>query len=569
MIMRRTKDETCVVIVGGGASGMATAIYLAIAGIESTIVERRTEISDHPRAHYVNTRTTELLYQLGVYEEVCKEALPSEYMPHNLLEMVGGQSAEDRAATSPAMVQSLAQDIIEHALEELLQTRFADKCRVLRGVTCENIHQDKDGVSGDFVRLDGTKFALHSRFLVGADGSNSVIRKALGIEMIGDPQLDRVLNIYFHGNVVGPNEAPSLGKMSADPKLKGAFINMDGKERFTFQYLLEDNESAEEFDLTRCEDIVRRAGKVPPDRPIDIQAVKPWTMSALVAERFRDGSVFLVGDAAHAFPPSGGFGLNSGYADAHGLAWKLALAINGHAGPNLLDTYEIERQPIAYFNTIQSFRNAVSMNLRGEAKPFNVSVENMAVIQARATKSLVSIASTLDPDDDELQMIELLEHGGAIGQEIGYSYIGSPVIVDDGSERIAMPVHQFRANANPGSRAPHLWLRTATRRISSIELFVDEFVLLTGIAGQAWRAAALSMAEPRLVKVVSIGAGQDYELEDGASFIDLYGIEQDGAVLVRPDGHVSFRRRNVSDDPIAELIRAMAKSKGYSGASSP
>jgi putative polyketide hydroxylase len=560
--MTITSHDAGVVIVGGGASGMATAIYLSIAGIHSIIVERRTEISDHPRAHYVNTRTTELLYQLGVYDKVCKEALPSEYMPYNLLQMVGGQSAEDREATSPAMVQSVAQDTIEHALEELLQTRFADYCTIIRGASCEKI-QRHDDVSGDFMAQDGVGFTLRSKFLVGADGSNSIVRQALGITMIGDPQLDRVLNIYFHGNVVGPGEAPSLGKMSSDRELKGAFINMDGKERFTFQYLLEEDERVEDFDHARCEDIVRRASKVASDRPIDIRAVKPWTMSALVAERFRDGPVFLVGDAAHAFPPSGGFGLNSGFADAHGLAWKLALAINGNAGPHLLDSYEVERQPIAFFNTIQSFRNAVSMNLRGEAKPFNVSVETMAVIQKRATTSLVSVASTLDPDDDDLQMIELMEHGGAIGQEIGYSYIGSPVIVDDGSERVVMPVHQYQANANPGSRAPHLWLQAGDQRISTIELFVDEFVLLTGNVGQTWRAAAQSIVEPIRLKVLSIGTDQDYEVENAASFTDVYGIEDDGAVLVRPDGHVSFRSRNSVADPVAALTRALAKSTGH------
>lgn len=549
-----------VVIVGGGPTGLACSIYLAIAGIRSAIIERRTEINGHPRAHYVNTRTTELFHQLGIYDALIPDALPGEYMSYNLLEMMGGLSFTDRVKLSPAIVQSVAQDVVEAVMERKRET-FGDLITLMRGIGCDRVENGDEGVALHLSREDGSQFALNARYVVAADGAHSPIRKQLGIEMIGDPELDRVMNIYFHGDIVKPGNFPSLGGMSEDEVIKGAFINMDGKTRYCFQYLVEPGDVLEDFTPERCEEIIRRASRMPAERPVEIKSVKPWTMSALVAERFRDRSVFLVGDAAHAFPPSGGFGLNSGVQDAHNLAWKLALALAGKAGPALLDSYEIERQPVAFLNTAQSFRNAASMNLRGDAKPFNVSLETMAMIDARATKSVVSVAATLPPGD-ERDFMDLMEHGGAMGQELGFSYVGSPVIVDDGAERPAITVADYVPNASPGARAPHMWLEKDGDRVSTIELFADRFVLLLGTDGEGWRDAAAAADLPFAIRVIAIGPGLDYAAADDADFEALYGIGNDGALLVRPDGHVAFRSAGLPDDPKAALDQAAAIAAG-------
>ena len=549
-----------VVIVGGGPTGIACSIYLAIAGVRSAIVERRTEINGHPRAHYVNTRTTELFHQLGIYQDLLPEALPGEYMSYNLLEMMGGLSFPDRLKLSPAIVQSVAQDIVEAVMERKRAT-FGDLITMMRGVACDQIENGDDGVTVHLSREDGSQFRLTARYLVAADGAHSPIRNQLGIAMIGDPELDRVMNIYFHGDIVKPGNFPSLGGMSEDEVIKGAFINMDGKTRYCFQYLVEPGDEPEHFTPERCEEIVRRASRMPAERPVEIKSVKPWTMSALVAERFRDRSVFLVGDAAHAFPPSGGMGLNSGVHDAHNLAWKLALALAGKAGPALLDSYETERQPVAFLNTAQSFRNAASMNLRGDAKPFNVSLETMAMIDARATKTVVSVAATLPPGD-ERDFMDLMEHGGAMGQELGFSYIGSPVIVDDGAERPLITVADYIPNACPGARAPHMWLEKDGQKLSTIDLFLDRFVLLVGTDGHGWRKAVADAVLPFAVRVIAIGVGQDFEPADDADFAELYGVADNGAVLVRPDGHVAFRSASLPADATSALEHAAAIAAG-------
>jgi 2-polyprenyl-6-methoxyphenol hydroxylase-like FAD-dependent oxidoreductase len=481
-------------------------------------------------------------------------------MSYHLLEMMGGMSMVERVKLSPALVQSVAQDIVEEALEHKRAT-FGKLVTMMRGVTVERVENGDDGAIVHAKRDDGTELTFNARYVAAADGAHSPIRNSLGIEMIGDPELDKVVNIYFHGDIVKPGNIPSLGGASEDDVIKGGFINMDGKLRYCFQYMVNPGDKIEDFTDARCEEIIRRASRMPENRPVEIKSVKPWTISALVAERFRDRSVFLVGDAAHAFPPSGGLGLNSGHVDAHNLAWKLALALKGTAGPNLLDSYEIERQPIAFLNTAQSFRNLASMNLRGIPQPFNIEPETLADINARASKSVTAMSVTTPPGD-ELDLLELLEHGSATGQEIGYSYAGSPVIIDDGAEPPFITVVDYVPNACPGARTPHIWLTNDRERISAIEFFSDRFVLIVGANGAAWRDAAKQASLPFEVGVVSISEGSDYWPDDDTDFNALYGIDSDGVLLVRPDGHVAFRSKGAVADAVATLQRAAAIAAG-------
>ncbi|WP_298168343.1 FAD-dependent monooxygenase [Novosphingobium sp.] len=552
------KLDVPVVIVGAGPAGLTSAMLLARLGVDSLILERRNERSDHPRAHYINTRTMELFKQWGVQDDVVAGAFPEEFMFFPILEMMGGPSMERRLEISPAITVSAAQDIVEDAIEKQMVAAGRSSIRWNTNVAEVTDH-------GDYVTIttennDGTKETVTARFCIAGDGSNSAIRRSLGVSMIGDPNVDSILNVYFFGKLTPDGDIPSVGSASVDPEVPGAFICMDGKERYCFHYCFGEGETADDFTLEQCADMIRRAAGLQPDAPIDVRAKSPWTMTAHVAERMRVGNVFLVGDAAHAFPPSGGFGLNSGVADAHNLAWKLAAHLQGRAGPKLLDSYEPERQPVAFLNTAQSFRNAKSMNLRGEVKPFNASQQTIDEIERRSLPTGVrSIAEELE-DENEREMMEVLEHGAALGQEMGYAYT-SEVIVPDGQVRPTTSISNYVPSASPGCRAPHLWVANGTKRPIMWE-FEGDFVLLTSTGGEAWKAAAADLQAKYGVRSLGVGNGLDVTPVD-AAFEEIYGIASDGAVLVRPDGHVAFRSQGGSADAAAVLEQALRTALGW------
>jgi putative polyketide hydroxylase len=229
-------------------------------------------------------------------------------------------------------------------------------------------------------------------------------------------------------------------------------------------------------------------------------------------------------------PPTGGFGLNTGVQDAHNLAWKLALVLNGAADAALLDTYHDERQPAGRAITEQSLDNSLSMGRLG-----------------------ASATATARP--------EYLNEQGMI---FGIQY-ASTAVLPDGTPApvVANPVTDYVASARPGGRAPHVALNRNGQAISTIDLFGAGFVLLTGRGGGAWRRAAEGLGRP-LLAVFGVGEGQ---LEDkGDRWSSAYGVGADGAVLVRPDGHVAWRSPAMVADPPATLAAALARILSRHGA---
>lgn len=273
-----------------------------------------------------------------------------------------------------------------------------------------------------------------------------------------------------------------------------------------------DRERIENFDDARCAQLVRSAVG---DQKLDVQVLSalPWAASAAIAERFRHGRIFLAGDAAHLIPPTGGQAMNVGIQDAHNLAWKLAGHLAGWAGSRLLDTYELERRPFALAVMQDASRNVGGLGQRPEQ------FSNR-------------------------------------GRVLGVSY-DSPAVVPDGTDLPAVEnAHvDYVPTARPGSRAPHLWLRRGGKSISTLDLFDHTFVLLAGPNGQVWRAAAKQAAgQLRMpLEFHSIGPSGDLVDEAGA-WPDLYGIGADGAVLVRPDGHVAWRAASAKGNPREDLL---------------
>lgn len=528
--------DTPVLIVGAGPAGLSLALNLARQGIASHIVDRRRERSQHPRAHYVNTRTMELFQLWGFEDDLRAEMFPEEFMYFPMIEMIGGISAEERARISPSITISVAQDVVERGQEKALSAY--PQAKIEWKTSFAGLEDRGDHVETRIADADGSPRVIRSRWLVGADGANSPVRDALRIGMIGDPDLGSIINIYFYGAITPGGRSENIGMLSKSDKVFGPFISMDGYTRWCFQCHYDPKvENAESFTMDRCRELVREAAGVGSEVEIDVRSIRPWKMTALVADRMSKGNVFLIGDAAHAFPPSGGFGLNSGVQDGHNLAWKFAAVLTGNGGPALLDSYHDERRPVACLNTVQSFRNAITAKLMGVGNEAHVDPETLRVIEEGATKSVRSIAATLE-DEDERGAWEMIEHGAALGQELGFAYDQSAIVVDDGLERPDIWIGKYIPNASPGARAPHLWVTLPDgTKASTIQLFDGQMTLLTLADGRAWRNALVAMNEPKLF---SIEIGKDWQI-DLDDFKMQYGISDCGAVLVRPDGHVAFR----------------------------
>jgi len=266
-----------------------------------------------------------------------------------------------------------------------------------------------------------------------------------------------------------------------------------------------------------------------------------WTRTAQVAERFQVGRVFLAGDAAHRFPPTGGFGANTGIQDVHNLAWKLAAVLHGWSKPSLLRTYDEERRPIAQANTEFSVTNGSRW---------------AATQQAIISGDRAAVAKALK---------EQVKHLDSVGQDLGFSYASGAIIGDD-THASTVDSQIYVPNARPGARAPHIWLRQIApgcRVISTLDLFEREFILLTGPKdGEWWPAARQVSGELGIpLSTFAIGCGGDFESEND-DWGHLYGLDAGGAVLVRPDGHVAWRSRRQPVDLVSAIRSALVTCSG-------
>jgi 2,4-dichlorophenol 6-monooxygenase len=537
-----TRVETPVLVVGAGPAGMASALLLSRLGMRSRIVERRATPQSAPAAHVVNARTLEIFRAAGVDMTVIEAACQDPADMCNVLwvttlagEELGRLSyerqLEEALRFTPTPLRSLSQHILEPILLDELRRR-ADT-DVAYGHEWESATQDAAGVTSRIRdRATGTVYEVRSRWLLGADGAVSPVRKSLGIEPIGPDRLQSFVMIHFEANLrplVG--HRPGILYWTTAPGSIGTFIAHDIDSTWVYMQPWDpDHESAEDYTETVCADIVRRAMGTDA-HPFTIRTIRTWTMTAQVAERYRERRVFLVGDSAHRFPPTGGLGLNTGVQDAHNLMWKIAAVEAGWAPTTLLDTYEVERRPVAQRNADVSLQNALRL---GE------------VFQALATADRAAIRAAI---------ANQAEHFDMPGLQLGFTY-ESGAVAGDGSEQPARAssVREYVPNARPGSRVPHAWVTRAGARVSTLDLCAyDRFTLVAGPAGHAWAAAA---AGP--VPIACVVIGRDVVDPDGC-WTTLLGIAADGAVLVRPDQHVAWRSPRGVADCAGALGRALAE----------
>jgi hypothetical protein len=275
----------------------------------------------------------------------------------------------------------------------------------------------------------------------------------------------------------------------------------------------------------RCAELVRTALGCGRDVPIAIDDIQHWSAAAGWAARFQDRRIFLAGDAAHVMPPTGGFGGNTGVGDAHNLAWKLAMVVQGTAGPELLSTYESERRPVAELIAEQAYTRYV----------------------LRVDPALPREHLAPPLDDASIELGPIYRSAAILGMD--ETAPGAAASLDD----------PRTPSGRPGTRAPHLNVERNGKAISTLDVFGQGFVLLAGSSGQAWCEAARTLADDLGVPLAAYRVGLDGKLiERDNRFGEAFGTGSDGAVIVRPDGIIAWRTMRTVSQPRVALEDVMA-----------
>jgi putative polyketide hydroxylase len=549
-------DNPEVLVIGAGPVGLSAALALGRAGIRCLVLERRSEFSRYPKANGVHARTMEIFREWGVVKPIrdLTAGMPDEVTIGWMTRLngieIGQLSVSDADDTTRLFDQQSPERMSvvgQHMFEPILARAAEDMDSVTIGLGCEvvDLTSGEDSVTVAYTDQTGVRRTVVAQYAIGADGLRSIARRTLGIGEHGQESLGTAINVQFDADLdqfLGGRFIPIIWIINADTQ--GAFIR-DGATRWRYNFEIAPGADPDAVTQDECEKQVAAAiGDVV---PIEVHHIWSWSHDLSVTDRWREGRVFLAGDAAHHFPPHGGFGLNSGVQDAQNLAWKLAAKLRWNAGDGLLASYEDERLPVAEFNGEQMMHNTRQMEKTGfmmQDKNFLAMLETDEGEPARR-----AIADGI-PAQREM----LASHG----QQFGYQY-QSDAMVPDGTEIVESSVAEYRPSARPGARAPHSWVRSHSEVISTIDVYDGGFILLTGPDNVGWVTAAQQVRAELAVPVRVFGLGTDL-MPVGEHIDDLlrrYGLDPSGAVLVRPDGFVGFRSINAADDEQKSLTSAL------------
>ena len=577
-------ERVPVLIVGGGGAGLTASMLLAGLDVEHLLINSRPGTSDLPKAHVLNQRAMEILDDAGVADLIEERGTPAEAMAATAFYAgfggsdpdagrriaklqswgAGGEDEHWRAA-SPRRQCNLPQI----RLEPLLRARAEELSpgRIRFNHELVELSQAEEGVTA-IVRdnEEGQEYEVRADYLIGADGGRTIPAQ-VGVEYEGLGVVSEAVSFHVSADFSGLAPDPDvLIRWIISPE-RGAGVVMvpmgpgrwgPGSEEWVIhlQYLVGDPRAAS--DEAVLADL--RAGLGIPDLPMQIHKISRWTVDAVVASSFREGRVFLVGDAAHRHPPTGGLGLTSAIHDVHNLCWKLAAVLAEQAGGPLLDTYEAERRPVVSRNAQRSLENAV--NHLAIIATAGVSPQQSAEANWEALRRVWSE----EPGDAELratvlrgirqQSMEFNEHN----VEYGFAH-QSAAIVADGTPEPENPddVRIHIPSTRPGSPLPHAWIEDIDGERRPIKDLVrpGAFLVIAGEEGTAWCEAATQVAEELEVPLdaVRIGHLDGNFFDPRCAWLRRREFGPEGAVLVRPDRFVAWRSMAAAEQP-AEALRS-------------
>ena len=566
---------TDVLIVGSGPAGASAALFLSTHGIANIMITKYRWTANTPRAHITNQRTMEVLRDAGVEDEVLAEAVPHDQMGDTVYcESLAGEEigrrpifgyAPDRRAdyelASPSMPCDLPQTLMEPILLENATKRGTQTQFSTEYVSHE---QDADGVSVLVRnRLSGHEYTIRAKYLIGADGARSKVAEDIDTPFEGAMDIGGSMNIQFKADLshlVAHRPSILYWVFSPGSNIGGLGAGLIRCVRPWNEWLVvwgyDINGEEPELDEAEAKRIVRKLVGVP-DLEMEITGYSLWGNNEQYATHMQKDRVFIAGDAAHRHPPSHGLGSNTSIQDSYNLAWKIAMVLKGHAGDELLETYSVERAPVAkqiVTRANDSGREYApifdALGVR-DAKNDEEFIEKLKLRKAPTPEGAArrkALRAALNNKDYEFN---------AQGTEIGQFYDSAATLCDGNGRPAATedPMLHHQKSTYPGLRLPHAWLGDARNKYSTHDVSTGTgFTVFTGINGRAWAEAAEKLAAETgmEIKAVVIGEGEKHQ--------DLYGdwlrqreVEEDGVILVRPDKHIGWRAHSMVDDPYFAL----------------
>ncbi len=514
---------------------MMSALLLARQGVQSVLIERRSELTAHPKGRGFNARSMELFRQCGMLPDMLAAQPKTEHVQHvaigrgiddpNLAIMPFFGAEQSIKEYSPAVNVVGGQDIVEMVLVSHLR-RFG-AVRIIYDCELDTIETNDTGATATARRSDGTILSFAADYVIAADGARSPVRRLLGRTMEErSPVLNRNVNILFRAdlsrymNKLGT--CAFLTTMNGDPPgLRGILAVMStvrSQDERTYNVVLTPDETPDLITMANAAEWIRTGAGFPDEIPIEIMLISPWDASARLIDHFRDGRVFFAGDAARTIPPAGALGMNTGLIDANNAAWRIAMAVKGFASERFLEDYAVERH--GHSETIVS-----------------ASVDNMrGAIAGGPPRPPIGNGPPpgRPPGGPPPQRSQM-------GLYFGFTYDSASVVSDGTAAPVPSdPKNEYIPSATPGSRAPHIWIDPLYQH-SILDLLGGGFVLLAADRND-WAITAERMGFENSFPIRAINVRSEARDEYiWQKWMELYGIGTDGAVLVRPDSMVAWR----------------------------
>jgi 2,4-dichlorophenol 6-monooxygenase len=576
--------ETDVLIVGSGPAGASAALFLSTLGIDNIMVTKYRWTANTPRAHITNQRAMETFRDMGIEDQVLADATPHDLVGDTVFcTSIAGEEIgrihtwgthpsreADYQLASPCLVVDIPQTYLEpilvkHATQRGTQTRFSTEY--------VSHTQDDDGV--DVLvrdRLTGAEYTIRARYLIGADGARSQVAADLDLPYEGAMDIAGSMNITFRADIssyVGHRPSVLYWVIQPGANVGGIGAGLVRMVRPWHEWLIvwgyDIDDAPPVVDEAAATQIVRDLLGMP-DIDVEITGTSLWGNNEMFAKHLQKGRVFCAGDAVHRHPPSNGLGSNTSIQDSYNLAWKLALVLRGQAAPSLLDTYSVERAPVA---------ERIVRRANKSSREFVQFFEVLGLLDATTEAEMVAAveerkANTPEGAAKRAALVEAMAlkdyEFNAHGVDLGQFYESAAVVADGTAlpEPTRDPDLYYEMSTVPGAHLPHAWVGDTMTRLAMLDLApYHRFTLITGVAGEAWAAVADKVAQELGVPLGTVVIGPGREVTDlYYDWAKLREVGESGALLVRPDKHIAWRSMTMPADPGNALRAAMSQILG-------